>query len=125
MEGPDERAERRPSGEGLRPLAHLAGRLVGERDGRDRARVRSGADEPRQPVRDDAGLARAGAGEHEERPLLVEDRFALFGIQLRRKSVDTGDHTARSESSRAELDYRRSTHTTHYSTVTDFARLRG
>ena len=89
MEGPDERAVRRPSGEGLRPLAHLARRLVGERDGRDRARIGAGADQPRQPVRDDAGLARAGAREHEERPLLVEDRFALFGIQLR-KEIDVG-----------------------------------
>src|SRR6185437_16613186 len=59
-------------------LAHLGRGLVGEGDGQDGPRRRAALDEPRDAVRDDAGLARAGAGEHEHGP-----EFVLDGGELR------------------------------------------
>ena len=38
-------------------------------------------DEARDARGEHAGLARAGAGEHEQRPFEVLDRFALRGVQ--------------------------------------------
>ena len=63
-------------------------------------------------LRDDARLARAGAGEDQQRPVDVEDRFALFGVEGSRSPWDRGSPIAE--------PIRRS-----YSTVTLFARLRG
>ena len=63
-------------------VAHFLGGLVGERDGEDFVRLGVAvADEIRDAAGDDARLARAGAGEDEQRPVDVQDRFALFGIQ--------------------------------------------
>ena len=62
---------------------HLAGGLVGKRDGQNR--VRRDAlflDEPRDAAGDDAGLARAGAGQDEQRALGRFNGGALFGIQI-------------------------------------------
>ena len=44
-----------------RPLPHLLGGLVGERDGADVVRLDAGLDQARDAVRDDAGLAAARA----------------------------------------------------------------
>ena len=137
VERPDEGAERRVSGERQRPLPHLPRRLVRERHGRDRARVGAGADEPGQAVRDDAGLPRARAGEHEERTLLVEDRFALFGIEpgqeigvghrriIQVESRELSVERGTCQRSTLTLNAERSTLTSRYSTVTDLARFRG
>ena len=39
------------------------------------------ADEIRDSAGDDAGLARPGAGEDQQRPLGMKDRGALFGVE--------------------------------------------
>ena len=39
------------------------------------------ADEVGDAAGDDARLARAGAGEDQQRPVDVKDRFALFGVE--------------------------------------------
>ncbi len=64
------------------PGAHLGGRLVGERDGQDRARVHFAF--PHQvgdPSRQDAGLARTCAGDHEHRATGVHHRRSLRLVQ--------------------------------------------
>jgi hypothetical protein len=65
------------------PLAHLAGGLVGEGDGQDVP----GEDalllhQPGDPVDDDAGLAAAGAGQDQQRPVAVDHRLALGLVQV-------------------------------------------
>ncbi len=71
-----------PGEQGAQALAHLRGGLVGERDGQDlpggHAEV---GHHVRDAVREHAGLARAGAGEHEERALAGEDRLALGVVE--------------------------------------------
>ena len=67
----------------LDALAHLPRRLVGE--GHREHLVRLGvavADEVRDAVGDDARLAGARAGQDQQRPVAMQHRFALFGIQL-------------------------------------------
>src|SRR5262249_34936244 len=66
----------------LDPLAHLAGRLVRERDGEDPLR-RDAANtyEVGDPLGEHARLAAAGTREHEQRPLGGGDGFALLGVQ--------------------------------------------
>jgi hypothetical protein len=64
------------------PLLHLAGRLVGERDRDDLARV----DVPlgqqvRDPVGQHPGLAGAGTGHDEQRRTGVHDRLPLWAVQ--------------------------------------------
>ena len=67
----------------LDPLAHLLRRLVGERDREHLVRLRVAvADEIGDAIRDDARLARAGAGKDEQRPITMQHRFALFRIQF-------------------------------------------
>ena len=75
------------------PAGHLAGGLVGERDGeqvprRDALLAR----EPGDPVRDDARLAASGAGEDEERPVAGGDGLALRGIQIVEEARELGRH---------------------------------
>jgi hypothetical protein len=61
---------------------HLARRLVGEGDGEDLVRPRpSHAQEMRDARGQRPGLAGAGAGEHEHRPVERLDRFALGGVE--------------------------------------------
>ena len=62
-------------------LAHLLRRLVGEGDRQDLPRRHPALDQPRDAVDQDAGLAGAGAGEDEERPVAVLDRRALLGVE--------------------------------------------
>jgi hypothetical protein len=63
-------------------LVHLARGLVGEGHREDGARGRPALDEARHALRDDARLARACAGEHEERSQAVLDGLTLGGVQL-------------------------------------------
>ena len=63
-------------------LAHLGRGLVGERHRADRLRRDAQRQQVRDPVRDHAGLARAGAGEHQQRPAAVARRLALRRIEL-------------------------------------------
>jgi hypothetical protein len=66
----------------LDALAHLGRGLVGERDRKDLVLPRAPAvDEVREPVREDARLARAGSGEDQERPVAVRHSRALGRVQ--------------------------------------------
>ena len=63
-------------------VAHFLGGLVGEGDGEDLVGLRVAVgDEVRDAMRDDARLARARAGEDQQRAVDVQDRFALFGVE--------------------------------------------
>ena len=63
-------------------LLHFARGLVGEGDGGDRARlVAAFTDQVGDLVGDDARLARAGAGQHQQRAVEVLRRFALRRIE--------------------------------------------
>ena len=71
--GAEQRLDARP---------HLLGRLVGERDREHFVRLGVAvADEVGDAAGDDARLARARAGEDQQRPVDVQDGFALFGIE--------------------------------------------
>jgi len=65
------------------PGENLAGRLVGERHGQNPRRIGPSSHEVGDPGDDDAGLARARAGEHEERTGRREHGVALGGIEAR------------------------------------------
>ena len=69
VERPDPEAAATPERAAELPdaLAQLAGRLVGEGDREDAARIGARRDQPRQPVGDDPRLARAGAGDDQQR----------------------------------------------------------
>ena len=62
-------------------LAQLARRLVGERDRHDAARVGARRDQPGDSERDDARLARTGAGHDEQWSRWVENRLDLRAVQ--------------------------------------------
>ncbi len=65
------------------PVAHLARGLVGEGDREDLARpCAAGRQQPGDAVGEHPRLARAGAGEHQQRPLAVRDRLALRRVEL-------------------------------------------
>ena len=67
----------------LDATAHLAGGLVGERDGKDGLRRNSFlGDQPRNPVHQHPGFAAAGTGQHQQRPRRRRDGFRLRGIHL-------------------------------------------
>ena len=75
----------------LDPLAHLLGGLVGEGDREDLVGPRlAGPQQVGDPVREHAGLARAGAREDQQRPLAVRHRVALGLVQALEESVDPG-----------------------------------
>ena len=66
----------------LDPRLHLVRGLVGERDGQDLERADAPvADEVGDAVGQDPGLARPGAGHHQQRPLGVDDRVGLHGVE--------------------------------------------
>jgi len=68
--------------ERLDAVAHLCGRLVGEGDREDLARLgRPRAHEVRDPAGERAGLARAGAGQDQQRPLSVGHRLPLGVVE--------------------------------------------
>ena len=62
-------------------LAHLGRRLVGERDRQDLRRMHAGVDQVGDAMREHPGLARTGAGDHQERAGLVDDGVELVGIE--------------------------------------------
>ena len=51
---------------------------------------RVGGDQVGDPVGEHAGLARAGAGEDQQRPLAVRDRLALGLVEPREQRVEVG-----------------------------------
>ena len=62
--------------------AHFLGGLVRERDGENLAGLRvMVADQIRDAAGDDPRLPRSGAGQDEQRPVDVKNRFALFRIE--------------------------------------------
>ncbi len=64
------------------PLLHLAGGLVGEGDGEHRAGMHLAlGQQVGDPGGQDPGLARAGAGDDEQRAALVDHRGALLGVE--------------------------------------------
>ena len=66
----------------VEPLPHLLGRLVGERQGHDAARVDAHfLDQIGDAVGDDPRLAGPGPGEDEQGPLDVLGGFPLLGIE--------------------------------------------
>ena len=72
---------------------HLAGGLVGEGHREDVARVHAAhGEQVGDAVRDDAGLAAAGARQHEQRPVAGEDGVALRRIQIVEEVVQPGGH---------------------------------
>ena len=84
--------------EGLDPLAHLGGGLVGEGDREDLARLRAAlAEQPRDAVGQHARLARARARDDEQRGALVHDGLALVGVEPleQRLGVEVGMPCAR------------------------------
>ena len=67
---------------------HLLGGLVREGDGEHFVRLRVAvADEVGDAAGDDARLARARAGEDQQRAVGVQHRFALFGIRESRNCM--------------------------------------
>ena len=64
----------------LGALAHLIGGLVGERHGEDGFGRHALGEQIGDAIGDDAGLARAGAGEDEERSVEGRDGFALRAV---------------------------------------------
>ena len=73
--GPDDRGD---------PLAHLARGLVGEGDGQQLPRPRpAGGEDVGQPRGQHPGLAGAGAGQHQHRPVDRLHGLALLRIQAR------------------------------------------
>ena len=74
----------RPAEDRADPLAHLAGRLVGEGDRQHLAREgAAGQQDMGEAGGQHAGLAGAGAGEHQQRAVHGLDGFALLGVQAR------------------------------------------
>ena len=65
----------------LDAVAHLLGGLVGERDRQDRRRRRAVVDEVGDAVGEHPGLARAGAGDHQQRAAAVHDGVELIGVE--------------------------------------------
>ena len=63
------------------PLAHLGGCLVGEGDREDLGGMHTLVDQVGDAVREHPGLARTGAGDHEQRAGLVHDGIELIGVQ--------------------------------------------
>ena len=86
----------------LEPLSHLAGSLVREGDGQDLIRLRAdGVDEVGDPVREDAGLPGACAGDHEQWPFGRQHGLPLHGIQVGEIALGRGDGHVTDASERA------------------------
>ena len=77
--------------EGSHPLLHLPRGLVGEGDRQDpEGRDAALGDQVRDPVGEDAGLARSGARDDEERTVGRGDRLVLDRVQAREQIVFEG-----------------------------------
>jgi hypothetical protein len=82
VKGAHPHARRRATEEAGDAVLHLAGGLVGERDGEYSAGIDAVlVDQARDARREDAGLAGTRAGEHEQRPIHVQHGFALRRVQ--------------------------------------------
>ena len=82
VERRDPRADQRRAEQRLDASAHFFRRFVGEGDGKNFVVLRVAfGQEVRDALRDDARLARAGAGKDQQRAVDVQDGFALFGIE--------------------------------------------
>jgi len=84
VEGGDAQAAAVPAAEQFaHARLHLARRLVGEGDGGDVAGRHAGLlHQPGDLARDDAGLSRAGAGQHQQRAVEPGHGFALSWIEV-------------------------------------------
>ena len=72
-------------------LLHLPRRAVGEGDGQDLpGREAHAVDEPGDLVGDRAGLAAAGASQHQHRPVVRQDGLALRWVQAGKDGVGVG-----------------------------------
>ena len=81
--------------EGADPVLHLVGGLVGEGDGEDLEGADAlVADQVGDAVREHAGLAGAGAGDDEQRPVDVGDGLRLDRVQPLEERVVGGAHGA-------------------------------
>ena len=67
--------------QGLGAFAHFLRRLVGEGDGGNLLRTQPMLQQPGDLVHDDPGLARAGTGQHQTRPVQVVHRLHLGGVE--------------------------------------------
>ena len=67
--------------------AHLARRLVGEGDGQHLIGPGHRGGQVGGAVRDEAGLARSGPGQHQQRPLGMEDGLSLRIGQIHQQVV--------------------------------------
>ena len=79
-----------------KPLDHLAGGLVGERDDEHLVRRHGlGRDGVRRPPADDAGLARARGGQDDDRPLDRQDGLPLRVVQVveEARRIEVSDRT--------------------------------
>ena len=82
MEGADGERAGAAADQQVQALAHLAGGTIGEGHRHDAGRVHVLVlDQVGDAVDDDAGLARARAGQDEERPGDGLDRFALAFVE--------------------------------------------
>ena len=82
VKGADPHALRRAADEAPDAVAHLAGRLVGERDREDLVRRNIlRLDQACDARREHARLARPCASQHEQRPVRVHDRGILVAVQ--------------------------------------------
>jgi hypothetical protein len=73
--------------QGGHPLLHLVGRLVGEGYCQNLEGRHAGLDQMGHSVGEDPGLARAGPGDDEQRPGVVDHRLPLDGVQASEKVV--------------------------------------
>ena len=81
---------RRPD-QHARAIAHLPRGLVGERDGEDLVRLgRLGGHQVGDPMGQHPGLARAGSGQDQQRPLIVGHGLALGLVEAGEKGVEFG-----------------------------------
>ncbi|GIU91467.1 MAG: hypothetical protein KatS3mg011_0373 [Acidimicrobiia bacterium] len=82
MEGGHPHGVDRPTHQPLHPVPHLVGCLVGEGDGQYPGRVDPPvSDEVGDPVSEDPGLARPGAGHHQHGAVPGHDRLDLGGVE--------------------------------------------
>ena len=92
VEGADPHAAHRNREHRVEPRQHLLGGLVGEGHGQHAAgRELAGLDQPGDPRGQDAGLARAGAGEDERRLGRQGDGGELLGIEAFEQARGTVD----------------------------------
>src|SRR5581483_4288223 len=92
VEGEDPDRARRAAEEALEPRAHLARRLVRERDGEDLLGLHAARrDQVRDAMRQHPRLAGAGAGDDEQRPLRREHGFTLRRVEALQVAVGADD----------------------------------